>query len=357
VSVVICAYNEEALLAEVCAALFRQDLPHEDYELVLVDDESTDRTPDIAEAAVEMARANSIRATYVRIRHAGLSAARNAGIAFSQAEIIAFLDGDAIPAESWLRELTVPFATPDVGLVGGRVDLLNTDAWWAALSHRIRHRQVFDGQSKRNHFIGCNMAIRKGVFDALGGFHNVFSARGDEVSLFVRASHKGFRYAAAQNAVVKHERPGSLREWIGVEWKSKTLAPLVRRAVATEPFLNMRMLLRLAKGLTYSMIPLLLVVSLLYPVWAWSLLAVLGVLLFDSLARGQNRETHRALIGTYGVLQSSLYEVIFTAGEAALTFWGFVVGSVRYAGTAITPPFFDRDTILHELHSDEEARP
>jgi glycosyltransferase involved in cell wall biosynthesis len=92
ITVQLCTYNRRALLGRVMAALFAQDLDPDDYEIVLVDDGSTDGT---YESVIGTLRP-TCALTVVRQRNAGLARGRNAGIARARGEFIMFMDDDVL---------------------------------------------------------------------------------------------------------------------------------------------------------------------------------------------------------------------------------------------------------------------
>ena len=108
ISVVVCSYNGESTIGRCLEELGRLDYP--DYEVIVVDDGSTDRTAAIAaEFDVRL----------IRTENRGLSAARNTGIEAATGEIVAFTDDDAWPDRDWLRYLAHAFSSTDHAGIGG----------------------------------------------------------------------------------------------------------------------------------------------------------------------------------------------------------------------------------------------
>ncbi|MBI5205634.1 MAG: glycosyltransferase family 2 protein [Nitrospirae bacterium] len=100
VSVVIPAYNAQKTIAACLDSLMKQDYPG-DYEVIVVDDGSSDSTPDIISG-------------YERVRlmkqaNAGPAAARNKGAMDAKGEIILFTDSDCVPEGNWITEMMAPF--------------------------------------------------------------------------------------------------------------------------------------------------------------------------------------------------------------------------------------------------------
>lgn len=112
VSVLIDTYNHERFIEKAIASVLEQDFPAADREIIVIDDGSTDRTPEIV-------RRLEPRVRYIRKENGGQASAFNAGIPECRGEIIAFLDGD----DYWLpgklsRVAEVLAKNPAVGLVG-----------------------------------------------------------------------------------------------------------------------------------------------------------------------------------------------------------------------------------------------
>ena len=98
-SVVVCTYNGARTLAEALRALAKQTYTH--YEVLVIDDGSTDDIAGIASAFHQV--------LYHRVDHAGLSAARNSGMNLAKGEIIVYTDDDCAPDEDWLLRISEAF--------------------------------------------------------------------------------------------------------------------------------------------------------------------------------------------------------------------------------------------------------
>ncbi len=103
-SVVVPAYNEGDLVGACVRALVDQSVPREQYEVIVVDDASTDGTAAIATGA----GADRVLA----IEHGGAAAARNAGLAAAAGELVLFTDADCVPCHEWIEHMVSPFAEP-----------------------------------------------------------------------------------------------------------------------------------------------------------------------------------------------------------------------------------------------------
>jgi glycosyltransferase involved in cell wall biosynthesis len=120
-TVVICTHNRSAVLSETLAALINQQTPDFTFDILVVDNASTDQTHDV----VTTFQAGRVPVHYLYVPVLGVAHARNQAIDHVTAPYIAFLDDDAIPEPDWLCSLLRTFETiqPAPGAVGGRVFL------------------------------------------------------------------------------------------------------------------------------------------------------------------------------------------------------------------------------------------
>jgi len=219
VSIVVCTYNRAASLGLTLAALAAQAVPDGiEWELVLVDNNSTDATRAVSEQFVATA---AIRARYVFVADQGLSRARNAGVAASRGDIIAFTDDDVLPAADWVGRIATTIRRADVDIVGGRI----VPAWLQKPPAWLQHRRALhDALAILDHATtarvldphgapavwGANMAFRRRVFEQVGGFDirrglvGTTLHRGEEIDLVARALAAGCRAIYEPTVVVAH---------------------------------------------------------------------------------------------------------------------------------------------------------
>ena len=176
VSVVLSTYNRADRLPVALDALLSQ-VGDVSYEIIVVDNNSTDRTSEIVAERVERAGG---RLRYAFEPRQGLSYGRNTGIGLSRAPIIALTDDDVRVAGDWVQELKRLFDRhPDIDYVGGRVvphwlatpPRWLTQAHWAplALQDYGPEAQV-SGRERAICLVGANLAFRSRVFDRVGLF-------------------------------------------------------------------------------------------------------------------------------------------------------------------------------------------
>jgi len=205
VSIVVAAYNAEATLARCVDSLKRLNYPN--YEIVVVDDGSTDSTAEIAEHA-------GVRP--IRLAHRGLGEARNAGIKAAQGELIAFIDADAEADRDWLYHLVETMNRRGAAAAGGPnfPPLPKSLIAAAAAAAPGAPREVRESEEQLAQICGCNMMVAKSVLDRIGGFDPAFTAAGDDVDLSWRLLERNESLAYAPGAVVIHERRQTLRAYL-----------------------------------------------------------------------------------------------------------------------------------------------
>ncbi|MCL4789987.1 MAG: glycosyltransferase [Verrucomicrobia bacterium] len=207
ISVVVASYDADRTLDTCLESLERLNYP--DYEIILVDDGSTDTTAEIA------ARHPGVR--FIRHdRNRGLSAARNTGITVAQGEIVAFTDADCRADEDWLYYLVGDLLQGDFAGMGGP-NLLPPDDSAVAAAVMVSpggpaHVMLDDRQAE--HIPGCNMAFYKWALLELGGFDPIFRRAGDDVDLCWRLQQTGAKIGFSPAAFVWHYRRSTLRAYL-----------------------------------------------------------------------------------------------------------------------------------------------
>jgi glycosyltransferase involved in cell wall biosynthesis len=194
----LCTYNRAAVLARVLDACFEQTVPDDAYEVVLVDDGSSDETPDIVERA--RARANC-SFTVVRQPNSGLAKSRNAGIAPAGGEQIIFIDDDVIPLPNFVEEHLRAHARDPAAIVrGGAIEVENLDV----LPTPIWSIRNYSG----NYFWTTNVSVPLATIRAIGGFNESFSEYGwEDIDVGLRLRERGVRAVFYPKALVYHYKP------------------------------------------------------------------------------------------------------------------------------------------------------
>lgn len=202
-TIVVAAYNEAPTVAACVASLLAMSHSNLAVEIVVVDNGSTDGTPDI------LARfGDSIRVLVERTR--GAAAARNCGIRAARGPIVAFADADCVVEPDWLTHLIAPLADRTVGIAGGTILSLagaNRIARFGDVIHD--HRDAIERQ-EHPYVISMNWASRREVLIEAGLFDEAL-LRGQDVDLSWRIRQAGYRLVYAPEAVLRHHNQHTLR--------------------------------------------------------------------------------------------------------------------------------------------------
>lgn len=228
VSVLICTWNRPDGLRSALNGLAKQTLAPERFEVVVVDNNSTDNTSDVVES---QAKTSPYPLKYVLETRQGKCWALNTGIASARGDIIACLDDDCVPEPDWLSEISDAFERQEVGLLGGPClsvlsDSVQGDPYRLFLANRFfgdfapysEFAEVID----KNLPLGMNLAFRKEVAEAAGGFDVKLGPRPDahlgrEETGFIRSAQKaGYRVFYAPSAIVRHHIEDKRVSWESV---------------------------------------------------------------------------------------------------------------------------------------------
>ncbi|MEW6072740.1 MAG: glycosyltransferase family 2 protein [Planctomycetota bacterium] len=216
-SVVLCTRNRAASLAAACRVLLAMDHPPERWELLVVDNASTDDTLEVARV---VARAHPGRVRVIEERRLGLSAARNAAVGASEAELLAFLDDDAEPVPGWLASLEAALGRDGVWAAGGPVIPVfagELPDWFAG--RFLPYLSVWDRGDEcvplayNDYPRGTNIAFRRDVFARFGPFSLRLGRRGrslrsgEEIELCLRIERHGGQVLYVPGAAVRHATP------------------------------------------------------------------------------------------------------------------------------------------------------
>lgn len=205
-SVIVCTRNGVARIGACLEALEKQSLPA--HEVIVVDDGSSDGTADLVAARFPAVR-------LLRREEAGLSAARNAGAERATGEILAFTDDDCEPDRDWLAGLALAFEKGCDAAGGPNLPPPArgaAEAVVAAAPGAPSHVMLDDTEAE--HLPGCNIAVRRSSYFAVGGFDPVFTTAGDDVDFCWRLRDHGFRMGFAPTSFVWHHRRPSLRGYL-----------------------------------------------------------------------------------------------------------------------------------------------
>lgn len=214
ISAIICTHNRDNYLGAAIDSLLAQDFG--EYEIIVVDNASTDTTRAVAES-----RLPHPRLQYVYEAKLGLSTARNTGAQVAQGEILAYLDDDAEASPGWLTAIAAIYdQDPQVAIAGGRVTLIwpdeRTPPKWLS-TNMAGNLGAYDLGDEVTYITqpgltprGLNYSIKADFLQQIGGFDIHLGRVGknllsnEELYMTEKALQLGYRVAYLPNALVAH---------------------------------------------------------------------------------------------------------------------------------------------------------
>jgi glycosyltransferase involved in cell wall biosynthesis len=171
VSIIIPALNEERMIGRCLASLAKLDFARERFEVILVDNGSTDKTIEIAESFQNRLNLRVLQKTGVRI-----SGLRNLGAQEARGTIVAFLDADCLARSDWLERILELAPADGVGVVGAHYLLPDDSSWVGRTWHRY---QEAEKSGEVSHVPAGDLIMRREEFLRLGGFDETIQTNED----------------------------------------------------------------------------------------------------------------------------------------------------------------------------------
>lgn len=220
ISAIICTFNRERYLRKAIKSLVEQTLPHDCYEILVIDNRSTDNTKQIV--VEEFASVSNLHYIYEPVQ--GLSQARNTGWQNAKGKYIAYLDDDAIASPHWLEKIVEVFetTTPQPGMMGGKIEPIwespkpnwlskNMAVYLALLDWSDSPITSHDKQL----LAGANIAFPKQLLETFGGFQVTLGRKGnkllsnEEILLWHQLKTKGYYCLYHPEIVIQHHMQAS----------------------------------------------------------------------------------------------------------------------------------------------------
>ena len=258
-SVLICTYNRANLLAETLDSLARMHVsPRITWDVLVVDNNSTDGTAGVVRSRVA---AFPVPLRYLHEPRQGKSYALNTGLQATRAEFIIFTDDDVRLSAGWLEAAVRPMIEDlTVQYTGGPVRPIwgaPRPAWlsdqrgdlWGAIATLDYGPAPFVFEERHRIPLGANMAVRRSLIDAIGGFHPALGRTGksllgqEQAEFFCRTREVGAFGRYVPEMELQHHVPASrltrkyFRKWW--LWKGISRARLHRMHPRTEPNLDL----------------------------------------------------------------------------------------------------------------------
>lgn len=288
VSVVVPTCNRREILQRCVEALATQT--HPNYEVLVVDDCSTDDTPEFMQRFIAGHPDLNIR--YLRNEtHAGANRSRNRGVREAQGEFVAFEDSDCVAQPDWLEKLLCGLTSDRVAAVVGLVkDPKPSNIY--ELTFKGTHRVA--GPGKAHRLVACNLCVRRDLLHKYmldedrathatnpdGTIDVTVSGRGDEEGLYLMLRAAGYEQRAVPDAVVLHEHHYTRRSFFKQAFRGGRSAARLVYKYYLPPRLDM-----LPFMLTYLTLPLIIFHHWLAAVPAFFFAGALAAITYNDLFR------------------------------------------------------------------------
>lgn len=226
-SVIVPVYNGAAIIIRCLDALADQSLSVEQYEIIVVDDGSTDETANCVHAWKK--QNPTVRLGLIQQENAGPAAARNHGAKKANAPLLLFTDGDCAPASNWIEVMCSSYRNDEDGeqstetqaVIGSKGAYLTAQTGLVPLFVQAEYEDRYDrmsGLSQIDFIDTYSAAYRRDIFLANDGFDAIFTtASVEDQELSFRLASKGYRLVFNPDARVYHIHD----ENIGEYWRRK----------------------------------------------------------------------------------------------------------------------------------------
>jgi glycosyltransferase involved in cell wall biosynthesis len=194
ISVIVPAYNAAWILADCLEAVFQSTLL--EFEVIVVDDGSTDRTAEIARQFPCKVVTTSSKS--------GPGAARNVGAASASAEILVFVDSDVLIKPDSLSAVAAAFASePDLAALFGSYEAATAPGNFTSVFKNLQHHYTHQTSNERaNSFWSGFGAVRRALFEEVGGFPN--GRKMEDIELGYRLTLNGYQIRLRKDLRVLH---------------------------------------------------------------------------------------------------------------------------------------------------------
>ncbi len=212
VSIIIPAYNAENTIEDALKAVVRQSYK-EKYEIIVVDDGSTDNTAHIVEKYPGV--------KLVHQENKGPATARNLGFKKSQGDFILFTDADCMPHKDWIKNALRHFTDKKIGVVDGSYKIGNESSLLARCIHKeILYRHIYLMPLFPKCFGSYNFCVRRNIFEEVKGFDEVYcSASGEDNDLSYKILNAGYKIYFAPEVLVQHRHTQELKKYLFEQYR------------------------------------------------------------------------------------------------------------------------------------------
>lgn len=276
ISVVIPAYNAGNTIGRCLDALLAQPMVRGGYEVIVVDDGSTDETSSTAQA-------RGVRV--ISQPNRGAAAARNLGAQHALGDPLLFIDADSVPDACWVANLAAPFADPTLAGASGEKKTHQTSllAQYVQAEYDFKYERLAAAGSM-DFVDSSTAAYRREIFLSNGGFDATLM-EAEDTELSFRLAQRGHKMVLVRDAIVYHTHPESLGEYLVrkfqyARWRAVVYARYPRKAASdtrTPPTL------KLQTFFAFALIPTILA-AFVWNLFVWVAALLLALFVATTLA-------------------------------------------------------------------------
>lgn len=308
-SVIVPTYNSGKTLIACLQSLTNQTVSKEQYEIIVVDDGSTDNTADIAA---------KFDVKYVAQTNQGPAAARNYGVQNTVGDIILFTDADCVPDYDWIRQMIEPFKDSEVTGVKGTYKTKQKEltAGFAQAEFEDRY-ELLKKSSTIDMVDTYSAAFRKDVFLKMGGFDESFTvANNEDTDLSYRLATAGYKLVFNPQAYVYHTHQNSLLNYLKLKFWRGYWRMVVYRRYPDKAFKDsytpaVLKIQTLLMALSLSLFPF----SLLVPRLIYVILLLWGTILASSFPFSLTTFKKNKKVGLISPVVIFLRSLVFAVGS------------------------------------------
>jgi len=189
ISIIIPTYNRAELLSKCINSLIKQDYPKNKYEIIVVDDGSSDNTKELAENFIKKYK----NIQYINHpKNRGVAASRNTGIKKAKGDLFAFLDNDCIASKNFLKNIDFEFNNGNILCLQGKINLVYSNILTKTIHLNFRRTSIYTP----------NFVIRRKIFNKIGLFDENLT-RGVDVDYGIRLKNH-YKIYYNDNVIVNH---------------------------------------------------------------------------------------------------------------------------------------------------------
>ena len=229
VSIIVLNHNGKRFLYRCLSSVLQINYPSECYEVILVDNGSSDNSVEFMKRKFPKVKILTLNRNY------GFATGNNKGTKLAKGDIFVFLNNDTFVDKNWLKQLIWVMTTEQVDICGSQIVFMRqpTAVQYAGGDLHLIGGAIFvpfhKGEPSKRYYLvgsvcGASFAIRRPVFEDLGGFDDDFFLYADEGDLCLRALIYGYRIAYSPYSIVCHYAGGSGPEKCNSNLQSNDMA-------------------------------------------------------------------------------------------------------------------------------------